>query len=125
TNPVHRAAAELARDSDDVALSGKMTLLQSTNDAPGVVMMRPIYFRNSQHATVEQRRANIEGWVYGAFLMSDLMSNVLRESRADVDFEIFDGIETTANTLLYDFDGVMHAGEIKPPPGLFQTNMSL
>ena len=124
TNPVHRAAAERARDTGDVAITGPMPLLQSTNDAPGVVMMRPIYARNTQHPTVELRRASIEGWVYAAFLMADLMTNVLRDSRADVDFEIFDGTAMTTNSLLYDYDGVLHAGETAPR-GILHTNMTL
>ena len=119
-----RQAALVARDQAGATLSGRLRLVQSTNDTAGVLLLRPIYANQRPADTLAERRAALEGWVYGAFQMSELMHNVLRDGRADVDFEIFDGAEMSRQTLLYDHDGVLHA--VGPPAeGMMSTNSIL
>jgi PAS domain S-box-containing protein len=124
TNAVCRAAADTARDTGVAALTRRITLLQSTNDIPGVLLLRAIYSNNFPHATLDQRQAALAGWVFAAFVMSDLMTNALRDSRSDVDFEIFDGSDLSGSSLLYDDDGVLRVNE-PVPPGILSTNASL
>ena len=57
--PAERAAIERARDSDDVAISGKLTLAQdSGTEVPGFVMYVPIYQRGELQGDIAARRAH-------------------------------------------------------------------
>lgn len=103
---VRRAAMELARDTDKAAMSGKVTLVQETAQDvhAGFLMYVPVYRNGSPHETLAERRANIIGWVHAAFRMNDLMHGILGEQISSVDLHIFDGENTTPETLMYDTD---------------------
>lgn len=106
SEPVRRLAMERARDSGNVSISGKVRLVQETgkNEQAGFLMYLPIYRNGAPHSTVIERRANIIGWAYEAFRMEDFI-NGIREDRAnELDYEIFDGDEISASTLMYDSD---------------------
>jgi diguanylate cyclase (GGDEF)-like protein/PAS domain S-box-containing protein len=102
-NPVRRNAMELARDSGMAALTGKVQLMvDNTSDAqPAFIMYLPIYAQGQPRETIEQRRANLVGWVFAAFRMNDLMASLYGEKVPGVTVEIHDGIEPSPATLLY------------------------
>jgi CHASE1-domain containing sensor protein len=66
SEPVRRAAMAQARDEYTVALSGKVTLVQETdqNVQAGTLMYAPVYRSGALVDTVQQRRAALRGWVY-------------------------------------------------------------
>lgn len=119
TEPHRRDAAEYARDTGDAALSGKIRLVQSEDDLPAVVLLLPVYRNGMSVTNVEQRRLAIEGWVYGAFVLRDLMAGLFESRSSEIDFEIFDGSRASHASLLYDADGVLHA--FAPDAAMFQT----
>ena len=107
--PVRRAAMERARDEHDAALSGKVTLVQETNEEvqAGVLMYVPVYRHGLPIGTVEQRRAAIQGWVYSPYRMGDLMRGILRDREMQpkdslIDLQVYDGEERVADSLLFD-----------------------
>lgn len=110
SEPVRRKAMEQARDSGEIALSGKVQLVQETDVdvQAGVLMYFPVYQNGMPTATVEQRRAALTGWVYSPFRMHDLMSGILSGWEGTdgryVDLHIYDGAEASLVTLLYDSD---------------------
>ena len=79
SEPIRRKAMELSRDSDVVMLSGKVYLVQETNEdvQPGTLMYVPVYRRGAMANTAEQRRKAIKGWVYSPYRMKDLMEGIL------------------------------------------------
>jgi PAS domain S-box-containing protein len=79
SEPVRRAAMERARDTDAAALSGKVVLVQETDQEvqAGTLMYVPVYRKGLPTATVEQRRAAIIGWVYSPYRMNDLLQGIL------------------------------------------------
>lgn len=96
-----RAAAEQARDSGQVSLSGKITLVQETeNPQAGTLMFVPSYFSDMPTQTVEQRRKALRGFVFAPFRMGDLMTAALKDRADDLALEIYDGEQpATANRL--------------------------
>ncbi len=102
SEPVRRAAMDLARDEDRTRISGKVRLLQETKQNPqaGFLMYLPVYRPGALHRTVAERRANLVGWVYAPFRMNDLMAGILRqgygEIRAAMQLEIYDGDDLAA-----------------------------
>jgi signal transduction histidine kinase len=99
-----RAAMRRARDTGAAATSAMITLVQETDEdvQRGFLTYVPVYEGGATPTRVEDRRAALSGWVYAPFRMNDLMDGILDSSDDTVDFEIFDGEDVTAETLLFD-----------------------
>lgn len=99
-----RAAMEQARDTGIAAISGKVKLVQETEDQPqtGFLMYLPVYQGGSLPQDIATRRANIIGYVYAPFRMNDLMIGLFDASLDGIDVEIFDGAQPQAEALLFD-----------------------
>ncbi|MCX6892084.1 MAG: CHASE domain-containing protein [Verrucomicrobia bacterium] len=109
TEPVRRAALERARDERSPALSGKVRLVQETDQdvQAGTLMFVPVYRHGWPVETVVQRRAAIQGWVYSPYRMADLLQGALRVLEArfkerQIGIQVYDGEVLSADTLLYD-----------------------
>lgn len=117
TEVAHRQAMDLARASDDAAMSGKIKLNQEAGQNPqsGFNMFMPVYRNGIPHESLEERRANIIGWAYASFRMNDLMSGILGEDVNKIDLEIWDGKDSSSNeSLMYDNDGIYSPNLSKP-----------
>lgn len=113
--PVRRAAMERARDSGQVAISGKVRLMQEsdTDVQAGVLAYYPVYANDALPRTPEQRSAALLGWVYSPYRMNDLVAGMIKEELRGLRLEIFDdGERLDSDALLYDSQaGSAAAGE--------------
>jgi signal transduction histidine kinase len=101
-DPVRRVAAEKARDSGEPTVTAK-TVLHRDAAAPervGLVMLMPFYRHDAPVATVEDRRAAIEGYVLAPIRVADLVDSVIASRKQSVDVTVYDG-ETTSDEVLY------------------------
>ena len=103
SEPTRRSAMELARDRGITTASAKVTLVQETNEAPqaGFLMYLPVYRSGVPTNTVQARRADLQGYLFSAFRMNDLMRSILAMQAVDLDLEIYDGVHIGADTLMY------------------------
>ena len=123
SEPVRRAAMEQARDSGKASISGKVRLAQETlkDVQAGFLMYLPVYKNGAPHGTVIERRANIIGWVYEVFRMSDLMRGIHGEAASELGYEIYDGKDVSDKTLMYDSDnafGNMRKAQFRASTGI-------
>ncbi|MEI6278799.1 MAG: CHASE domain-containing protein [Verrucomicrobiae bacterium] len=108
TEPVRRAAMERARDQDEVAISGKVTLVQEIGKdvQAGTLMFAPVYRSGMPSDTVAERCAALFGWVYSPYRMNDLMEGILGHwdsaTNQRIHLEIFSGREASPESLLYN-----------------------
>lgn len=104
TEPVRRGAMLYAMESGDMAISGKVRLVQETEEdvQAGFVMYLPVYRNGVPHETLEERRANLVGWVYAPFRMNNLMRAIHGFKEDDLDIEIYDGDSFSRAALMYD-----------------------
>jgi signal transduction histidine kinase len=108
SEPVRRKAMEISRDSDYAMLSGKVILVQETNEdvQAGSLMYVPVYRNGMQTNTVEERRAAIKGWVYSPYRMNDLTNGILGNwdlpYKNRIHLKIFDNNDIPDEALLYD-----------------------
>jgi signal transduction histidine kinase len=102
SEPTRREALERARDTGEVAVSGKVTLVQETeNDVQfGFLMFLPVYHQHMPTTTVEEKRFALIGYVYSPFRIKDLMSGILGKGDSVIDFRIYDS--SIKERLLYD-----------------------
>ncbi len=113
--PAERSAIELARDTADVTLSARLTLVQDTGtQASSFVMYVPIYQHHPLQDDVAWRQKHFAGWVDAPIRMSDLMAHVLPKDFSQVDLEVFDGPEPSAEQLMFDVDGVLRTSAATP-----------
>ncbi|WP_375739897.1 CHASE domain-containing protein [Pseudomonas boanensis] len=128
TEPVRRAALAQARDSGRAALSGKVRLVQETdNDVQtGALLYLPIYRKGAPLATPVERSQALEGFVYSAFRMNDFMAGTLGMNTAEIAVQIFDGNETTESALMYSSGSLSPEQQAEyPNPLTRQTPISL
>ena len=103
SEPVRRVAMEKARDTGQASLTGKVLLVQETGKhvQAGFLIYLPVYMNGMPHGTVQERRANIIGWVYSPFRMDDLLRGIYGERSVDLDIEIYDGELPSSESMMY------------------------
>ena len=108
SDPVRRAAMERARDGDEPAISGKVVLVQETEQEvqSGFLLYLPVFRNDLPQDTVAARRSNLVGWVYEPFRMNDLMSKgvlgrYLDRVRDQLEIEVYDGGTRASDAILY------------------------
>jgi len=123
SEPIRRAAMELARDENRAALSGRVVLVQETNKdiQAGTLLYVPVYRHGMPTSTVEERRNAIMGWVYSPYRMNDLMQGILqgwerRDLGQSLRLRIFDGKPASPDSLLYDSLASSQAGAERRDP---------
>ena len=101
SEPVRRAAMDLARDSGESALSGKVLLVQETDVdvQPGFLIYQPVYRRGAPLTSVSERRAALLGFVFAPFRAGDLMRNLFKVPATEIEVELFDGKPAPENLL--------------------------
>ncbi|WP_044874456.1 CHASE domain-containing protein [Pseudomonas sp. LFM046] len=103
TESVRRAAMTQSRDSGRATLSGKVRLVQETeNDVQvGALLYLPVYRNGLPIATVAERRLALEGYVYSALRINDFMAGTLGTGPAEYALQIFDGDGDSESTQMY------------------------
>lgn len=104
SEPVRRTAMETARDMGRPEVSGKVTLVQESeqNAQAGFLVYLPVYYGGAPDNTIGERRKNIRGWVYAPFRMNDLMAGINNHGpEHDIDIEIYDGAKLSQDARLY------------------------
>ena len=106
SEPIRRAAMELARDQGTAVISGEVTLFQETDqkEHTGFLMYLPIYRSGANPANLEARRTQLSGFVYTPIGLETLIGGILDAQANNIDLEIFDGIAPSDESLLFDLD---------------------
>ncbi|WP_349431285.1 EAL domain-containing protein [Methylomarinum sp. Ch1-1] len=103
TAPPAKAAMERARDSGDIAITSRITLIQDAGK-PGVygfVMYLPMYRKGANPDSVIARREAIVAWVDVPFRMNDLMAGLSGLVDPGIEIEIHDGAPRSGLSLMY------------------------
>lgn len=92
SNPIEKQFLEKARDLNRAVISDRVHLVQ--NDKPdqktGYILYIPVYRHDTPANTIEQRRANLIGWVDVAFEMPNIFISVVKEYSNHFLFSLFD-----------------------------------
>ncbi len=99
TEPVRKMALDNARDQGSYAVSGKVLLLQDTEN-PGFLIYLPIFKDDKIPETVEERREKILGFIYSPFRAGVFVNDVVKQLNDNaVSFKIYDNHIAEENLL--------------------------
>ena len=101
---VRRAAVESAVRGGKPALTGRIVLLQDQRRSPGWLLVVPVFRSGSVHATPAEREQALVGLMYAPLVAAEVLAGSEGVTQEKVGFELFDGIGTQPENLLYDAD---------------------
>jgi diguanylate cyclase (GGDEF)-like protein len=104
---VRQRALDVARDNDALAATKNFRLQSGVGDKPiGFFAVLPVYKPDLPHATLEERRRNIAGFVRGSFQFDMVADAVLSSVNAPVNFFLFEsGADRTQLPVYVSKDG--------------------
>lgn len=116
SEPTRREAMERSRDRGEPALSGKVVLVQETDERPqaGCLLYVPVYGNGAPIGSEAERRSALRGFVYSPFRMDDLMAMVLSGDRPAVAVRVYDDGQRESSALMHDGWPVGRAMEAAP-----------
>jgi signal transduction histidine kinase/CHASE1-domain containing sensor protein/CheY-like chemotaxis protein len=115
SEPVRRAAMQAARDAGEARLSGRIVLLQETEQdrQHGFLMYLPVFRRGAPTDDVAQRRAALLGWVYSPIRARDFVHGSLGRLPQDVSIALFASERPRPDALLFE----SHPDDARVPAG--------
>jgi len=116
---VRRAAAQAAMLSGSQVLSGRITLIQDVLKRPSFLFMQPVYDKLEMPTETAERQRKLRGWAYAPLVFSELLSTGPMAGERLVNFQLFDGPELDANTLVYDSE--LPNGDVQSPESLTRS----
>ncbi|MGI9027583.1 MAG: CHASE domain-containing sensor histidine kinase [Candidatus Saccharimonadales bacterium] len=121
SDPIRNQLASQVRDSGKTGISERLTLLtdRGSNNNSSFVMYLAIYLKDTKPTTVEERRANLGGFINAGYRSADFFKGAINPSNLSAysDIQIFDGSTADQNALLYESAGYRDAD----PEGVTQT----
>ena len=102
-----REAMARARDTGEPAATGRVTLVQETDERKqaGFLIYVPIYHGGGIPSTVEARRASLRGFVYSPFRADDLLGSIFGTMPAPLcDMVVYDGAAASPESLMHRSD---------------------
>ncbi|HEX5701486.1 MAG TPA: SpoIIE family protein phosphatase [Rubrobacter sp.] len=120
-DPVHREAMDQARDTGEPQATKMVDVLTEAPEdhsadlalRSGFVVYLPIYQKGEPLETAAERRNALRGFIVGRFISEELLDGIFKGSfDPAIDFEVYDGEDTSSSPLLFDRDAVKRAGEI-------------
>ena len=97
SNATRLAALNSSRDSGELVVSGRITLVQESGTQNGFLAFAPVFRAGLPHDTIEQRRRNLLGFALGVYRMGDIVTGAYNASGAK-------GLEHPAGIDLYLYD---------------------
>lgn len=107
SEPIRRKAMREAVDSNQPALSGRVTLVQETEAdvQAGFLVYVPLYKRDLPTSTAQERWRALLGWAYSPLRAKNLLDSFLGSEFPGIDeqieFKVFDGANADEGQLLY------------------------
>jgi len=91
SNPTRLETLNRSRDTGKMTATARITLVQETGRQLGVLVFLPVYRKGARADSVQDRRANLEGFVLGVFRIGDLLESARSQLEPQgVDVALYD-----------------------------------
>ncbi len=96
-DPTRQAAMQLARDTGETAMSGKVTLLTETtaDQQVGFVLYKAVYRKDTVNNNAKQRQSDIQGYVLSPISVESFMRAAVGDQSSGVGILIYDTAEAS------------------------------
>lgn len=103
SDPVRRQAMEEARDTGAPVASGRVRLVQDTDnqEQPAFLIYAPVYRNSASLDSIEERRQALVGYVYSPYFINEFLTPITTTKNYDVSFQVYDGEDPKAENFLY------------------------
>lgn len=101
SEPNRRTAAELARDTGEAQVTGRIVLVTDEQSRAGFLLFVPVYRPGLPLTTVEERRAAFAGWVYAPFVTEEFLAGVLDSLGGEIDVHVYQQLAEDSREALY------------------------
>lgn len=103
SDPVHRVAMERARDRAIPTVTGKVVLVQESvgEDQASFLMYYPVYQGGAVPESRAERRMLLQGYVFSAFRMNNLIDGIVGLISPFLDVRIYDSGVVARDALMY------------------------
>lgn len=104
SDPLRVNALNDARDIGQTVITSRLRLVQDPPDTtqPAVIMLTPLYKKNSSTETLKQRRANIQGYIFGQLYTDALISETFNAQDPNYGFRVVDKSTNREDAVLYE-----------------------
>jgi CHASE1-domain containing sensor protein len=97
---VRRAAAQTAMRTGNSAMSQRIQLVQDERKHPAFLILVPVFAGGVAPLTEEDRMRDLRGWVDAPVVLSELMASGESFDTQQANFQLFDGPELRADSLI-------------------------
>ncbi len=102
SDPIRREALDRARDTGEIAITARITLVQDKGNQFGVLAFMPLYKKNLSHNNTAERRLNITGYVLLVFRGGDIVTASLHNLNTDkLTYQLIDETAPIGEQLLF------------------------
>jgi signal transduction histidine kinase/integral membrane sensor domain MASE1 len=115
-----REAIARARDTGEISMTRKVTLVQNQGGYSGVVAYLPIYHNELPHNNLTERRQAISGYLFGAFRSVELVSSAFKNQNLEgLSYRLIDENAPIAEQILFASDEQEFKPFVVQEKGLF------
>ncbi len=126
SNPIRQEAINRARDSGEIAVTARITLIQEHENQYGILAFMPIYRNNLAHQTLEERRSHILGYLVEVFRVTDIVTIALEQlNKENLSYRLIDETAPAAEQLVFSSDPKGANPVTLQEKGLFGKQFSL
>ncbi|RYZ96223.1 MAG: hypothetical protein EOO68_17200, partial [Moraxellaceae bacterium] len=120
-----RKAMSAAVETNQAKLSGKVILIQEVKQTmqSGSLFYLPIFNKNMPVETASDRWEALEGFVYAAFRMGDLMTGILQRHKLNINFTLYAGESANPAQELYQSTSFMSDNSVAAYSKIVQLNL--
>ncbi|MGD1951180.1 MAG: CHASE domain-containing protein [Leptolyngbyaceae cyanobacterium] len=104
SDPTRRTALEIARDTGETAVSGRIRLVQENNNQFGFLVFLPLYSGSKVPGTQTARRDQLNGYLLGVFRVADVVEESLETFNYNIDFSLSDQSAIASTQFLGSYD---------------------
>jgi len=125
SEPIRRKAMDQSRDSNQPAITERITLVQDRKTQPGFIIFVPVYNPGQPIDTIQQRRAAIKGFVSAGVRSTELIEGLFAESLSpDSALQIYDGATKKPASRIYQspsYDNLIKQSKITQATRTFKS----
>ncbi|ESA36973.1 signal transduction histidine kinase [Leptolyngbya sp. Heron Island J] len=106
SDPTRLTALETARDTGQIAASGRIRLVQEHKNQFGFLVFLPLYNTSTVPGTQTLRQDQIQGYLLGVFRVSDVVEESLETLNYNIDFTLRDQSAAASEQFLGHYDAI-------------------